>query len=29
MIEIKFNEGILNIKIDNSQNIFMTGPVSK
>ncbi len=28
-VEIKFNEGVLDIEIDNSQNIFMTGPVSK
>ena len=27
-INIKFKEGILNIKIDNSLNIFMRGPVS-
>jgi diaminopimelate epimerase len=27
-INIKFEEGILNIKIDESLNIFMTGPVS-
>ena len=27
-VNIKFKEGILNIKIDKSLNIFMTGPVS-
>ena len=27
-INIKFEEGILNIKIDKSLNIFMRGPVS-
>ena len=27
-INIKFEEGSLNIKIDESLNIFMTGPVS-
>ncbi len=28
-VEIKFNEGVLHIEIDKSQNIFMTGPVSQ
>ena len=28
-VNIRFNEGILNIKIDENQNIFMTGPVSE
>ena len=28
-INIKFKEGILNIKIDKDHNIFMTGPVSE
>ncbi len=28
-IDIKFKEGLLNIEIDKSNNIFMTGPVSK
>jgi len=27
-INIKFKEGILNIRIDENLNIFMTGPVS-
>ena len=27
-VNIKFKEGILNIKLDTEQNIFMTGPVS-
>ena len=27
-INVKFEEGILNIKIDESLNIFMRGPVS-
>ena len=27
-VDIKFKEGFLNIKIDKSSNIFMTGPVS-
>ena len=28
-VDIKFNEGILKIEIDNDDNIFMTGPVSE
>ena len=28
-VNIRFKEGILNIKIDENQNIFMTGPVSE
>ena len=28
-VDIKFKEGFLNIKIDKTDNIFMTGPVSK
>jgi diaminopimelate epimerase len=28
-VEIKFNEGVLDIEIDESDNIFMTGPVSE
>ena len=28
-VNIKFKEGLLNIKIDESTNIFMTGPVSE
>jgi len=28
-INIKFEEGVLNIKIDKDLNIFMTGPVSE
>ena len=28
-VNIKFKEGSLNIKIDKTDNIFMTGPVSK
>ena len=28
-VDIKFNEGLLNIRIDNYNNVFMTGPVSK
>ncbi len=28
-VNIKFNEGLLNIEIDNDNNIFMTGPVSE
>ena len=28
-VNIKFREGVLNIKFDKSQNIFMTGPVSE
>ena len=28
-VNIKFKEGILKIKYDESKNIFMTGPVSK
>ena len=28
-IDIKFKEGLLNIEIDKSNNIFMTGPVSE
>ncbi len=28
-VNIKFKEGLLNIEIDNSKNIFMTGPVSE
>ena len=28
-VNIKFKEGILNIKLDAEQNIFMTGPVSE
>ena len=27
-VDIKFKEGFLNIEIDRSNNIFMTGPVS-
>ena len=27
-VDIKFSEGVLNIEIDKSNNIFMTGPVS-
>ena len=28
-IDIKFNEGALNIELDKNDNIFMTGPVSE
>jgi len=28
-VDIKFKEGFLNIKIDKTDNIFMTGPVSE
>ena len=28
-VDIKFKEGFLNIKIDKTENIFMTGPVSE
>ena len=28
-VDIKFKEGSLNIKIDKTNNIFMTGPVSE
>ena len=28
-VDIKFKEGFLNIEIDKSNNIFMTGPVSE
>ena len=28
-VDIKFKEGLLNIEIDKSNNIFMTGPVSE
>ena len=28
-VHIKFEEGSLNIKIDKTNNIFMTGPVSE
>ena len=28
-VAIKFKEGILNIALDEKNNIFMTGPVSK
>ena len=28
-VNIKFKEGSLNIKIDKTNNIFMTGPVSE
>ena len=28
-VDIKFNEGLLNIRIDNQNNVLMTGPVSK
>ena len=28
-VDIKFKEGDLNIKIDKTDNIFMTGPVSE
>ena len=28
-VDIKFQEGSLNIKIDKTDNIFMTGPVSE
>tara|TARA_A100001015_G_C15043074_1_gene741257 strand:+ start:1605 stop:2423 length:819 start_codon:yes stop_codon:yes gene_type:complete len=28
-VNIKFNEGILNLELDKNQNIFMTGPVSE
>ena len=28
-VDIKFKEGSLNIRIDKTDNIFMTGPVSK
>ena len=28
-VDIKFKEGLLNIEIDKSHNIFMTGPVSE
>ena len=27
-VDIKFKEGLLNIEIDKSKSIFMTGPVS-
>ena len=28
-VDIKFKEGFLNVKIDKTENIFMTGPVSE
>ena len=28
-VDVKFKEGILNIKFDKQQNIFMKGPVSE
>ena len=28
-VDIKFKEGFLNIKLDKTENIFMTGPVSE
>ena len=28
-VDIKFEEGLLNIEIDDNNNIFMTGPVSR
>ena len=27
-VDIKFDEGILNIEMDEKENIFMSGPVS-
>ena len=28
-VDVKFNEGLLNIEINSNDNVFMTGPVSK